>query len=166
MKTINLHNIMNKLYIINYYMKGLVENENKSYDYNSDFEVTKQLIYKGEFIIKFNKINGYFYCNFLKLTSLEGCPKEVNGWFSCSYNELTSLKYCPKQINGDFYCTRNNLISLEDSPEIINGTFDCSYNKLTNLNGCPKEVNGYFDCSYNYKKFTVKEVKFFCNVKS
>ena len=33
--------------------------------------------------LKFNKVNGNFYCNDNQLTTLEGSPKEVNGVFWC-----------------------------------------------------------------------------------
>jgi hypothetical protein len=144
MKKIKLCNIMKKLNIINYSMNGLIENEDYTYDCNTNFIVNKKLIYKGKLIIRFNKINDSFVCSFNDLITLENSPKEVNGLFDCHWNKLTSLKFCPEIINGDFLC---------------------HHNKLTNLEHCPKIVNGCFYCSDNSKQFTEEEVRQFCKIK-
>ena len=60
-----------------------------------------------EIPIKFNKINGDFYCSFNELVTLKNCPIEVNGTFSCSWNQLTSLEGCPKIVDRDFHCHHN-----------------------------------------------------------
>lgn len=40
-----------------------------------------------------------------KVTSLEGCPKEVVGYVSLTGNpNLKSLQYCPKKISSQFAC--------------------------------------------------------------
>ena len=79
--------------------------------------------------IKFNKVNGDFYCSYNKLTTLEGSPIEVNGYFGCHNNQLTTLKGSPKEVNGDFKCVENQLTSFEFAPKIIRGDFDCRYNR-------------------------------------
>ena len=65
----------------------------KNYSINTDGSIdakdiidlfNKQLI---KLPLKFNKVNSSFACNYNKLTSLEGSPKEVNGWFDCSWNK-------------------------------------------------------------------------------
>ena len=81
----------------------------------------KHFVKDGKLIIKFNKVNGEFYCSNLELTSLLGCPKIVKVRFDCSHNNLTSLKGCPKYVGGNF---------------------NCSYNKLTNLDYFPRKING------------------------
>jgi hypothetical protein len=143
MKIINLCNIMVKLNIINYCMQRLIENEDNSYDCNESFLVNDCLVYKGKFIIKFNKINGFFYCCENNLISLEGSPEIIKGDFYCHNNKLTNLKYCPKKIGG---CV------------------DCSHNQLISLKFCPKKINGSFMCFGNSKKITKKEVRKVCNV--
>jgi hypothetical protein len=165
MKTISLFKIMEKLNKINYSMKSLIENKNNCYDCNANFVVSKQLVYKGEFIIKFNKINGHFICQNLNLTSLKKCPKIVNNSFYCGSNKLTSLKYCPKIVNGSFNCSFNQLTSLKGCPKEINRDFFCSYNNLISIKYCPEKVDGWFDCSNNFIKFTKKMVRKVCNVK-
>ena len=97
-----------------------------------------------EILLKFNKVNGHFYCSWNQLTSLEGCPKKVGRNFNCAHNQLTSLKGCPKQVDGNFYCAINQLTSLE---------------------GCPEKVNGNFYCYGNKVIFTEEDVKKYCNVK-
>ena len=127
-------------------------NSDGTYDVNDDFnleEYEQFVSHDGKLTIKFNKIIGNFICRTFKLTSLEGCPKEVGGEFDCSYNKLTSLKGCPKEVGGDFDCGFNKLTSLEGCPEKVGGDFKCYTNDLTSLKGAPKEVDGNFDCSYN-----------------
>jgi hypothetical protein len=164
----------------------LKKNEDGSYDCDKDLDVDNRLVENGKFIIRFNKINGNFYCGYAQLITLENGPKEVKGEFDCSHNKLTSLKYCPKEVNGGFYCSNNELTSLEycseiingrfncndnklttldGCPEIINGYFLCNNNKLTSLEGCPKKVNGYFECYQNSKQFTEEDVRKVCDVK-
>ncbi|MCQ2965836.1 MAG: hypothetical protein MJ250_03745 [Alphaproteobacteria bacterium] len=93
--------------------------------------------------------DGYFDCSGKRLTSLEGCPKEINGAFECNCNKLINLKGCPKKIKGAFDCSENQLTNLEGCPEKVEGYFTCSENQLTSLKGCPKEIKGNFDCSDN-----------------
>ena len=63
--------------------------------------------------LKFNKVSGDFYCSWINLTTLEGCPKEVGDDFYCSYNKLKTLEHSPLIIGGHFYCMNNPLESLE-----------------------------------------------------
>ncbi len=64
-------------------------------------------------------------------------------------NKITSLEGCYKQINGDFFCNDLNLESLKGCPEIVEGYFVCASNKLTSLEYAPKKINGYFGCTNN-----------------
>jgi hypothetical protein len=75
MKIINLNKMMEKLNRINYSMLGLIENEDNSYDCNTNFTDLSCLVYKGKLIISFNKINGNFDCSHRQLITLKGCPK-------------------------------------------------------------------------------------------
>ena len=60
-------------------------------------------------ILKNVTVGRNFYCNFNKLTSLQGAPKTVGGDFVCDFNKLTSLDGAPKSVGGYFYCTSNTV---------------------------------------------------------
>lgn len=109
----------------------------------------KHFVKDGKLTIKFNQVNGEFYCSNLGLISLEGCPKYVNGNFYCSNNQLINLKYSPRHVKAGFFCFKNKLTSLSECPQKINSTFDCSYNNLTNLKNSPKYIGIDFNCSNN-----------------
>ena len=93
---------------------------------------------------------GDFYCNDLKLTSLEGAPSRVNGNFNCGGNLFSSLEGAPSYVNGDFYCNDGYLTSLEGAPTHVGKTFHCSDNSLTSLMGAPSSVSGDFYCNDGY----------------
>lgn len=131
------------------------------------------MIFKN--IVRYGDLNNKIYKGCIevsgeKLTSLEGCPKQVDNNFYCDENNLETLKYRPKKINASFvcsdnnlktleysptsvgqhyYCYNNNLISLKGRPKIIKGNFDCSSNKLKTLEGRPQQIDGNFDCGKN-----------------
>ena len=111
------------------------------------------------------EVKGNFWCNNNNLTTLEGGPKEVKGSFDCTKNNLTSLQGCPKEVGGDFYCNDNKITSLEGCPKEVDGYFDCGNNELTSLKGGPEKVNGNFWCNNNKVKFTEEDVKSVSNVK-
>ena len=120
--------------------------------------------------LKFGKIDGAFYCDRNKLTSLEGAPQTVTGSFICrtnmltslegapqtvtgsficDFNRLISLKGAPESVGGNFYSDNNELITLEGAPKSVGGDFHCDRNKLTSLEGAPESVGGSFNCNYN-----------------
>jgi hypothetical protein len=77
--------------------------------------------------------DGEFYCNEIKLTSLEGAPRSIGGSFNCSRNMLTSLEGAPRSIERSFYCAHNMLTSLKDihkQVQTINGWFYVNYNPI------------------------------------
>ena len=118
------------------------QNSDGSYDVNGNVDLTEKNLTKLPF--KFNKVSGWFYCSYNKLTTLEGAPKEVG---------------------GGFYCDNNKLPTLEGAPtKVIRGGFYCGNNKLTTLKGAPTEVGGTFHCTGNKKQFTEDEVKEVSNV--
>ena len=122
-------------------------NDDGSIDVASSVYINGWELY--EIPLNFNKVDGLFYCDSNKLTSLKGCPNWVGSDFTCDNNELTNLEFGPEFIGKDYDCTDNELTDLKGSPEKINGKFDCSWNKLTYLKGSPKEVDGYFGCRTN-----------------
>jgi len=69
--------------------------------------------------------------NWMKLTSLEGAPKEIKGTFHVFGNLLTNLKGTPKIIKGSFDCGNNSIDTLDYLPEVVDGIFDLSNNPLT-----------------------------------
>jgi len=125
--------------------------------YKEIIENTKNGIYVGNIVLHEKcylflpdlsdiKVTVDFKCSYNKLTSLEGCPREVGGSFFCNNNDLTSLEGCPREVGGHFWCNNlNNLTSLEGSPKEVGIDFNCFWNKnLTSLEGCPAEIGGYF----------------------
>jgi len=94
------------------------------------------------------KVEGDFYCNGNKLSSLNGAPQFVGGDFCCRGNRLTSFAGAPEKINGDMDCSDNWLESLDGIPE-IGGSLNCNDNLLTSLNGCSEVIRGDFSCVGN-----------------
>ena len=72
--------------------------------------------------LKFNKVDGGFYCNNNNLTSLEGFPKHVSGNINLGTNQLTSLENSPIELGQYLYCYKNPLKSLVG--------YNLSYDKL------------------------------------
>jgi len=68
-------------------------------------------------------------------------------------------------VKGGFIIQHNVFTSLRGCPEIVNGLFSCSNNMLTSLKYAPKEANSFY-CHDNKKKFSVEEVKKYCNIRS
>ena len=95
------------------------------------------------------KVNGCFYCDYNKLITLDGAPREVGWDFWCNKNQLISLEGAPSKVGGDFDCRENQLTSLESAPSEVGQDFDCSSNQLTTLEGAPSVVDGNFDCREN-----------------
>ena len=128
-----------------------------------------------EIPIKFNIVQGSFYCQFNKLTSLKNSPKIVQcvnnvqcinnfkGKFWCFNNHLSSLKNCPKIVGGEFFCFHNQLTSLKYCPKEIKDNFYCFGNKLTSYKYSPKELQGEYYCDKgnfkgkDYYKFLLDE---------
>ncbi len=94
------------------------------------------------------RVTSDFGCSDNRLSSLEGCPREVNGFFDCSNNQLTSLEGAPERVSDIFDCSSNKLTSLEGAPQEVD-TFDCNSNRLTSLKGAPRRISGSFNCYYN-----------------
>lgn len=101
-----IHNICKRYDINNYSI-----NPDGSIDVNDNV----YLSYKNldRIPIKFNVVNGMFYCNNNNLTSLENCPNEIKSWFNCSFNKLTSLSGIPNSNKVIYFCSENPLESLE-----------------------------------------------------
>ena len=103
-----------------------------------------------EIPVKFNIVNGFFYCFDNQLINLEFCPKTVGGDFNCVYNQLTSLEFCPKTVNGGFLCKNNQLTSLEFCPETVSGIFYCFDNQLL---GHIQEIDDFTTIYLEHKKW-------------
>jgi hypothetical protein len=104
-KKTNISSILTKLNKINIAMKGLIQNEDDSYNCNSRCEIPKELIINGKLLIKFNIINGDFILNFNKINttlfSFDSLYEDGN------YTKLTTLENFPKIINGNLFCDKN-----------------------------------------------------------
>ena len=111
-----------------YWIENYTINTDGSIDVNDYVDLENKKLTKLP--LKFNKINGYFYCYYNKLTSLEGSPIEINGGFDCSNNKLTSFEFSPKIIRRDFYCDNNNIKSFEYFPRFVKGDFYCIFNPI------------------------------------
>ena len=116
---------------------------------NVDNDVDLEGKCSGHIPVKFNRVNGSFFCAHNKLSSLQGSPHHVQGAFSCDYNNLVTLDHAPTFIGSNFGCQQNSLISLKGSPQKVHGNMTCGLNQLTDLTGAPEEVTGSFNCYYN-----------------
>lgn len=111
-------------------------------------------------------IKGTVKLNNLYLTELPDLSDVViDGVFFCQINRLTSLKGSPKIIKGDFWCDYNELKSLEGGPEIIDGWFNCADNKITSLKWFPKYIGRQLTISNNPMRFTEEEIRNVCDVR-
>jgi len=99
--------------------KDVTKNPDGTYDVDGDVDLFN--VYFTELPIRFNIVDGNFFCTDNYLTTLVGCPKEVTGSFYCSDNELTSLKGCPITVGRDFDCIGNELTSLANLSKYIGG---------------------------------------------
>ena len=104
-----------------YKIENYTINSDGSIDVDGDVNILGHGLYKLP--LKFGKVYGSFYCQFNKLTSLEGSPNYVG---------------------GDFLFFRNNITSLEGSPDFVGGDYSCSSNKITTLIGFRTEVVNKF----------------------
>ena len=138
----NIDDICQKYGITNYTINsdGSIDVDVRLY-VNSSVDLSNENLDKIP--LKFNRVSGNFYCDYNKLKTLEGVPKEVGGFFDCANNQLTSLEGSPANVNA-FDCSRNQLTSLRGAPKIIGGYFNCRSNRLTTLEGAPKEVGSFY----------------------
>ena len=135
-----IHKLCKKYGIKNYTINnGLV-------DVDGDVDLSAE---NSKLPIKFDNVNGSFYCHNNQLTTLEGAPQLVGGDFYCSNNQLTTLEGCPEEVGGDFKCFRNKITSLKGGPKSVGGYFYCGNNKLTTLEGAPKSIGNTFNCNDN-----------------
>ena len=117
-------------------------NSDGTIDVNDDVHSLnlKYFVKDGKLTIKFNQVNGEFYCNNLKLISLEGCPKIVNGSFDCSNNKLINLKGCPEYIKNDCHCENNIINTLKYVPEFCFNLY-LAYNPIKITDEMKEEFN-------------------------
>ena len=86
-------------------IKGYTINDDLSINVNRNVWLNGGLNKFPDYI-KFNKIEGNFFCANIQLISLIGCPNSVGNIFNCDDNELISLTGCPSYA-GRFYCNNN-----------------------------------------------------------
>lgn len=139
-------NWLYKHYVENY---ELIPNESYGHVVNvkGDVDLSEQNL--SMIPVKFNHVDGTFYCHDNQLTSLEFGPIHVIGQFYCGYNQLTSLKFSPVYVDRRFSCHHNQLTSLEFCPIHVGGDFSCHHNQLTSLEFCPDHVGSGFYCGEN-----------------
>ena len=120
-------------------------------DFNEDFNdihsICKEYVIKNYTIVD-GKVNVDGNVNLYnkRLTKLPLNFGIVTGDFYCDYNKLTTLEGCPDSVGGNFNCYENKLTSLEGCPSSVGRDFDCSDNQLTTLEGCPSSIGGDFSC--------------------
>jgi hypothetical protein len=76
--------------------KYKVENYTISDDFNilskQSVDLSSKDIYELPYYIKFDKIDGGFYCSHCKLESFKGMPKLISGAFICNDNWIENLE--------------------------------------------------------------------------
>ena len=77
--------------------------------YEGDIELTKGSLPHFKKYSKIKKVNGYFNCSWLYLSSLTELPipNYIMGDFDCYGNKLTSLQGAPEEVGGNFSCYNN-----------------------------------------------------------
>lgn len=87
-----------------------------------------------------------YYCT--SLENIIGAPQKVGSFEIINNSKITSLDGCPKEVKKDLILYRMpNLKSLKGCPNEIEGDFNISFDKsIKSLKGCPKKVGGNFDC--------------------
>ena len=85
-------------------------------------------------------VKGFVHLNDKHLRKLPLKFGRVTGTFYCNYNKLTTLEGSPRWVGGDFTCNNNKLTSFEGAPDYIGGTIDCSSNKIESFEGFPNYV--------------------------
>ena len=99
-----------------YRIKNYTINPDGSIDVNGNVNLSWYKL--TELPLVFNRVTGWFNCDFNQLTTLKGSPRWVGGWFSCSNNQLTSLEFSPEYVGGHFWCKYNNLTDNYSDTEI------------------------------------------------
>jgi len=106
------------------FLKGPYATKNSDGSYDVDGNVDMSKINFGKIPLKFNVVNGSFYCDGCGLTTLENAPKIVRGSFWATHNLLTTLKESPKEVRGNYVVHNNKLTSLEGAPEYVEWNFN------------------------------------------
>ena len=115
-----------------YGIQNYTINSDGTVDVDGDVSLSERNLSKLP--LKFGRVTGSFNCSYNKLTTLEGCPREVGGGFYCDDNQITTLLGCPEYVRGNFYCHTNQLTTLRGCPREVGGSFGCHKNQLTIIN--------------------------------
>ena len=102
-----------------------------------------------ELPLKFNMVSGHFIISHNRITSLDGCPREVGGDFYCYNNNLVTLKGGPEFVDGCYRCSENKLESLKYSPLGIERSLFCEGNNIKTLEGFPMIIKGSLNLRNN-----------------
>ena len=104
-----------------YRIKNYTINSDGSIDVDGDVYIRNLDLDKLP--LKFNKVSGYFNCEYNCLTTLENSPNEIGKNFSCYSNRITSLEGFPQRVGEYTHCYLNFYL------ESING-YTGDYKKL------------------------------------
>ena len=85
-------------------------NQDGSIDVNEYVDLSNKGLTKLP--LKFNKINGDFYCDGNELTSFEFSPRIIRGDFDCEYNNIKTFEYFPIFVKVDFLCYSNPIYEV------------------------------------------------------
>lgn len=101
--------------------KHMTINADQTVDYSDGVYIQECKLEKIP--IKFNKVDGNFYCQDNSLVTLEGAPNIVTGRFLCQYNNLKNLKGGPSYA-GEYLATDNPIDSIEWLPKEVENDFE------------------------------------------
>lgn len=93
-----------------YHIEEYSINTDYSIDVNADVELGSLKLKKLP--LRFRIVNGNFFCNYNRLTTLKGAPEYVEGVFFCHNNKLTNLQHFPRII-GTNHMFHNNPLPSE-----------------------------------------------------
>lgn len=139
----NIENI--KAWLEQYKIKDYIINTDLTVDVNNNVDISNKQL--SSIPIRFNRVEGNFFCHSNLLTNLEGSPSYIGKNFNCGNNLLTTLEYGPKEVKWHFYCYYNQITSLQHCPSNVGGHFNCEYNEIANL----KDFNCNFKGSFLHK---------------
>ncbi len=99
-----------------YKIENYTINPDGSIDVDGDVDLRYKLLYKLP--LKFNRVNGSFFCYGNSLSNLDNSPVEVNGDFDCYDCSITSLIGSPIIVGKDLMLTDNPISIIDSSIEV------------------------------------------------
>ena len=126
-----------------YKITNYTVNDDGTIDVNGNVDLSNYRL--TQLPLRFNRVTGYFHCDYNKLTTLKGSPRWIGGYFFCSCNQLTSLEFSPDYVGGSFWCNNNQLTDNYCDTEIGGGFY-------TSLKQDGLTINNYNEWRKLYKR--------------